>query len=128
METPDLQDEKYLKKYLKYKKLYGELKNNMQMGGAKKASKKASKKSSKKSSKSGSHRGGNPVFMALLKLKAHVAKTYGIPNGVPPMKVASKIMRKIREDHPNMAPEEALKHAMKEFDSNPDKYKKDAGL
>ena len=63
--------------------------------------------------------------MALLKLKAHVAKTYGIPNGVPPMKVASKVMRKIKDAHPNMDADEALRHAMKEFDSNSDKYKKD---
>jgi len=41
------------------------------------------------------------------------------------MKVASKIMRKIKENHPNISPEEALKHAMKEFDSNSAKYKKD---
>ncbi len=69
--------------------------------------------------------GGNPSFMALLKFKKHIAETYGIPNGVPPMKVASKIMQKIKESNPNMSPEEALKHAMKEFDSNSAKYKKD---
>ena len=69
--------------------------------------------------------GGNPSFMALLKLKKHIAETYGVPNGVPPMKVASKVMRKIKDAHPNMEPTEALKHAMKEFGSNKDKYKKD---
>jgi hypothetical protein len=68
---------------------------------------------------------GNPNFMVLFKIKKHIADTYGIPNGVPPMKVAGKIMRKVREDHPDMAPEEALKHAMKEFDNNRIKYMKD---
>jgi hypothetical protein len=63
--------------------------------------------------------------MALLKLKSHIAKEYGIPNGIPPMKVASKIMRKIREANPSYDADEALKHAMKEFDSNSAKYKKD---
>jgi hypothetical protein len=69
--------------------------------------------------------GGNPNFMALLKLKAHVAKFYDIPNGVPPMKVAGKIMRNIRENNPNMTPEDTLKNAIKEFDNNWIKYMKD---
>jgi len=71
--------------------------------------------------------GGNPSFMALLKFKKHIAEAYGIPNGIPPMKVASKIMRKIKESHPNISVEEALKYAMKEFDRNKNKYEADLG-
>jgi hypothetical protein len=41
------------------------------------------------------------------------------------MKVASKVMRKIKDAHPNMEPTKALEHAIKEFDNNKDKYKKD---
>jgi hypothetical protein len=69
-------------------------------------------------------KGGNPIFMALLRIRAHIAKAYNIPNYVHLMKVASKIMRKIREDNPSYGPDEALKHAIKEFDNNKDKYKK----
>ena len=41
------------------------------------------------------------------------------------MKLASKIMRMVREDNPSYGPDEAFKHAKKEFNNNKDKYKKD---
>ena len=64
--------------------------------------------------------------MAFLKLTTHIAKAYGICQWCPPvMRVARKIMRMVREDNPSYGPDEAFKHAKKEFNNNKDKYKKD---
>ena len=103
--------------------------NDDQDGGAKRKSKKASKKKSqkggnddqdggakrksKKTSKKKSQKGGvNESFQALIKLRKAISEKLGIPNGVPAMKIASSLVKEIKEGNASMDTAQAAKQVM----------------
>ena len=89
-------------------------------GGAKKSSKKASKKGSKKAH--AGKREMNPSMKAFLELKSKIAKALGVPNGVPPAKVAGAINNDLKEKFPDAI--ERAKEAFKVFEADVEKYRK----
>lgn len=85
-----------------------------QDGGAKR---RKSKKSSKKSSQKG---GVNESFQALIKLRKAIAEKLTIPNGVPAMKIASSLVKEIKEGNASMNTAQAAKQVMDKLKD--DKY------
>ena len=83
-------------------------------GGAKKNSKKASKLIDG---------GANAGFQAFGDFKKYVSTKLKIPNGVPAVKIAASVNRKMKEQHPNLSPTDLSKKNMEYFDKNIDKIK-----
>ena len=64
--------------------------------------------------------------MAFQKLKKHVAEKLGIPNSVGAAKAAGAALRTVKAANPDMDSVKASDEAIKEFDANVEKYRKEA--
>ena len=70
-------------------------------------------------------RAANPGFTAFLNLKKHVAEKLGIPNGIPAGKIAGMAKKEYTEMNEGISAVEASEGAMKYFDENIEKFKKE---
>ncbi len=66
----------------------------------------------------------SPAFAAALKIRAHIAKVLGVPNGKEAVKVTFAAIKKVRESNSTDNVDELAELAKNEFDSNVAKYKK----
>jgi hypothetical protein len=89
-------------------------------GGSKKKSKKEQKQTIKKEELDG---GTNAGFQAFADFKKYVATKLKISNGVPAVKIAASVNKKMKEMHSDLGPTELIKKNMEYFDKNISKIK-----
>ena len=71
----------------------------------------------------GIYGGANAGFQAFGDFKKYVSTKLKISNGVPAVKIAASVNRKMKELHPDLGPTELAKKNMEYFDKNIDKIK-----